>query len=466
VHLSDYLRILAKRWLLIATCAGLSVGAAAAVTLRSTPEYATSITLYVSTPNRPNDMASAYDASLFAQQQVQSYVDLLASQRVAAQLARQLADGLTPQQLQGKISASLIPQTALLQATVTDTSRHRALRIASALGPVFARVVSELERPTTGGPSPVRVTVVDDATLPGAPVSPRPDRNLLLGLLLGLLIGAAAAILRDTLDTSVTSEEQLRDLTGSPVLGVVGVQSKTVQQLMARGYQAPRAEAYRSLRTNLQFVHIDRPLKSVTITSALAGEGKSITACNLAFALTDSGRRVALIEGDLRRPSLRDYLGVKGSTGLTDVLVGAAELDEAMLSTRNPLLSVLPCGRVPPNPSELLGTARMHDLLTRIQQDVDIVLIDSPPLLPVSDAAILARISDGALLVTQHGRTRREHVARAAEYLRSVDAQLLGTVLNKAPAREDSYGYYTDPRMIPRSATFMGADPLPTDPRS
>ena len=183
MHLLEYVRILGRRWLLIAVYSILGIGAAIVVTVQTTPQYASSITLYVSSTFATPTASTAYDATLLAQQQVQSYADLLKSERVAKQVATTLrADNLSPQDVQAKIAASVVPQTVLLRASVTDTSQKRAWWIATALGPAFTEAVNELERPGPGSASPVRVSVVDDATSPNGPVSPRPLRNIGLGL--------------------------------------------------------------------------------------------------------------------------------------------------------------------------------------------------------------------------------------------------------------------------------------------
>lgn len=178
------------------------------------------------------------------------------------------------------------------------------------------------------------------------------------------------------------------------------------------------------------------------MTSSLPGEGKSSTASNLAIALTQAGWRVILVDADLRRPRIPDYLGIEGGVGLTDVLIERAELSEVIQSWGRDDLSVLPSGPVPPNPSELLGSQQMLRLLTRLTDEYDMVIIDAPPLLPVTDAAALAAVCDGALLVARFGKSRREHLARAVDLLASVNARLLGSVLNFAPMRGgDAYGY-------------------------
>jgi len=444
VRMLDYLRILRDRWVLVTACALLGAVAAVAVVLGSTWRYASSITLYVSSTDHTPTANTAYEASLLAQQQVQSYARLLDSERVANELATRIGGAMTPQQLQAEITASAIPQTALLRATVTDTSAGRAQRVAEALGPAFADVVDSLESHADGAPSPVRISVVDDAAVPDGPISPRPRLDVLLGVAVGLLVGAGAAVLRETADTTVKTVGLLRAAVCGPVLASVGTLDESHLEAV-REHRSPRAEAYRSLRTNLQFLNVDRPVTTVTVTSSIAGEGKSLTACNLALSLADSGRKVVLIDADLRRPQICGYLGLRGYNGLTSVLAGSTPLEQAMIVSRREGLLVLPSGPIPPNPSELLGSARMAQLLEQLKQDADILVLDSPPLLPVTDAAILAHISDGAILVAQYGRTRREHVTRAVEQIKAADARLLGAILNRMPSRggeADSYSYY------------------------
>jgi non-specific protein-tyrosine kinase len=288
-------------------------------------------------------------------------------------------------------------------------------------------------------------------------------------MLAGLFIAGLAAVLREATDTSVKSVEVLRGLTGGSVLASVGTQDKAQRQKL-REHRSPNTEAYRSLRTNLQFLDVDHPVRVLTVTSSVPGEGKSVTACNLALALADAGKRVVLVDGDLRCPQVCAYLGCTSRAGLTSVLIGASLLEETLIEGRNRLLRILPSGPIPPNPSELLGSVRMTELVERLKQDADIVVIDSPPLLPVTDAAILSRASDGAILVVRHGQTRREQLVRATDQLRAVEARLLGSVLNRVPLRGPdadpylAYGYYNSAQPIAplpgllNGASLLGAE--------
>jgi capsular exopolysaccharide synthesis family protein len=233
-------------------------------------------------------------------------------------------------------------------------------------------------------------------------------------------------------------------VSGAPVLGAVAYDRAATQAplITSLGNHHPRFEAVRILRTNLQFLDIDRDHKVIAVTSSVAGEGKSTTACNLAIALAQTGTRVVLVEGDLRRPRVSEYLGIEKTVGLTTVLVGRVALDAALQEAGTPGLDVLTSGALPPNPAEILQTDAMRALLAELRHRYDVVLIDSPPLLPVTDAALLASIADGAILVVRHGETGHDQVRAAVERLDSVGARLLGTVLSMSPAKElTRYGY-------------------------
>ncbi|MFI7587879.1 CpsD/CapB family tyrosine-protein kinase [Spongisporangium articulatum] len=230
-------------------------------------------------------------------------------------------------------------------------------------------------------------------------------------------------------------------------LGVVPFDRLTAQQpLVQSGDQGGRAEAFRTLRTNLQFTNVDDPPRVIVVTSALPDEGKSTTSANIALTLALSGASVALVEADLRKPAMSKYLGVSSGAGLTNVLAGQYDLREVLVPYGQENLALLPSGPKPPNPSELLGSAHMSSLLETLSTHFDYVIIDAPPLLPVTDAAIVAAMADGALVVVRHGKTTREGLDRAVQSLKAVNAKLLGTVLNFAPRKKrgggyDGYGY-------------------------
>jgi capsular exopolysaccharide synthesis family protein len=264
-----------------------------------------------------------------------------------------------------------------------------------------------------------------------------------LAALLGLLIGAGAAVLREVLDVTVKTAEALREVAGAPVLAVVpfDATAKQAPLVVAMDSHSARAEALRHLRTNLRFVDVDHPVKVLVITSAVPNEGKSTTAVNLAIAFAEAGSRVLLIEADLRRPRVAGYLGLEGAVGLSNVLAGQVRIDDVVQQWGSHGLRVLSSGFVPPNPSELLGSRNMATLLTQLRDEYDIIIMDTPPLLPVTDAAVVAANADGAVLVTRCGKTSQARIRMALASLRAVDSRVLGCVLNMQPSKGDA-GYY------------------------
>ena len=255
------------------------------------------------------------------------------------------------------------------------------------------------------------------------------------------MVGVGIAVLRATLDTSIKSVDDLQDATQATLLGSIAYDSGAAKNPLVTLQGTPRAEAYRSIRTNLQYVDVDNPPRSVVITSSVPLEGKSTTAANLAIALAQGGSKVLLVEADLRRPRVAEYLGVEGSIGLTDVLIGQARVDDAIIPWQRGLLDFLPSGAIPPNPSELLGSQQLADLLTELGTRYNVLILDAPPLLPVTDAAILTTAADGAILVARYGETRREQAEQAADSLRQVNGRLFGTVLNFVPEKRRTRGY-------------------------
>lgn len=444
MDIRDFVGVLRRRWLITALFTLTGLGAAIAVTLATRPVYEATVQDFVSL-RHTEKVANAYQDNLFSQARVKSYAEIVNSPAVTSQVVRQLRLPMTPRQLASRISARAPSDTVLVDITIRDTSRTRARDVANAVGSQFAKVVGKIEEPGDGRPSLVTVTVVRPAELPGAPVSPRPPLNLALGLLLGACAGLATAVLRDVLDTSVKTHEDIAALTGSGPLGVIGFDSHAKRHpiVMEADPQTTRGESFRTLRTNLRFVDVDRPPKVAVVTSCGVGDGKSTTACNLAVTMASAGVSVVLVDTDLRRPSVASYMGLEGSAGLTDVLVGRSALDEVLQPWGGLPLLVLASGALPPNPSELLGSVQMADLLAQLRSRAEFVLLDTPPLLPVTDAAVLAPQCDGVILAVRHGRTDRRELTRALDSLHNINARLLGAVLTMAPNRSSAgYGRY------------------------
>lgn len=315
------------------------------------------------------------------------------------------------------------------------------------------------------------VRVVTVAVAPDRPIGASPVRTYLVAGLAAAIAGVALALLLDLLDNRVMSRSDLeRSAGGLPTLALVPRSPDDDQDgVVSIAHPQSRAsEAYRTLRTSLQFLGIERPVEVVLVTSASAAEGKTTTAANLGVALARLGKRVVLLDCDLRKPRLVQRFGLVPSMGLTDVLVGACELvDVAQRVPDERGLVVVPAGSPPPNPSELLASSRMTDLVASVAAGVDVVIIDSPPVLPVTDARVLTGLCDGVLLVAQVGRSQRRHLQRAVEVLEQLDAPLLGAVLTNAAEEggasgADYYGdYYEDE--ITRRNDGHGAGDAPAE---
>lgn len=333
----------------------------------------------------------------------------------------------------------------ILEITATDEDARRAQRTAQAYALAMSDMIGELETRRGDQEPLVKATVVDSAGLPTTPISPRPLRNLALGIVLGCLIGAALAVARQLLDTSITGIDDVAELTEVPILGNI-FDSTAARGIPRRvlGEANPWGESFRVLRTNMQYVGVDSDRKVIVVTSPLQGEGKSTTAISLAVTFAQTNVRTVLVECDLRRPSLAGRLGLDDSVGTTSVLIGRVALADALQQYASTDLMTLTSGPIPPNPSELLQSHSMENLLAELRSDFDVVVLDTPPLLPVTDASILAAQADGALVVVRHGHTTREQLRLSIDRLETVGSKPLGIVLNMTPAKSgvsQGYGY-------------------------
>ncbi|MBA3841505.1 MAG: polysaccharide biosynthesis tyrosine autokinase [Actinobacteria bacterium] len=434
--LHDYLRVLREQWIVVMIATALGVGGAAGVYFFRSPEYTAKLTMYVSTQGADTTQA-AFQGAQLSQDRVASYTELLTSSRVTTDVIAKLGLPETTDELAKKMTATSKLDSVLIDVTVTDPDPRRATEILNAVGQVFPDLVNELERPTIpDATSAVAVRVVQPAQLPDNPSSTGLSVTLTMGLLAGLAIGLCGALIRSAVDVSVKAPEQLRDAVGVANLGTIAFDSHVPSRplIVHEKPQSPRSEAFRQLRTNLQFVDVDNPRKVIIVTSSMPGEGKTTTIVNLAITLASAGARVLLIEADLRRPKVADLLGLERTIGLTNVLSGRMHAAQVIQPWGEGALDVIASGPLPPNPSELLSSRHMGELLSELRNQYDVVLIDSPPLLPVTDAAAIAPVTDGAILVCRFKKTTCAQVAAAAAAVSAVSASLLGTVFTMVPS--------------------------------
>ncbi len=288
--------------------------------------------------------------------------------------------------------------------------------------------------------------VIDYAQPPRGPISPKPKKDLVLWTVIGLLLGILGAFVLEYLDNTVKTSKEVEKLLGLPVLGVIPwmeTDEEDAQPLITHfDPKSPVAEAYRTLRSNVRFATLGNPLKVLLVTSSVAKEGKTSTATNLAVAMAQSGQRVLLVDADLRNPRVNRVFKVKREPGLSDVLIGRVSLKDAVYEVPDiPNLQLLPCGPIPPNPAELLSSQAFQSLLETLKQEYDLVILDSAPLLPVSDSVELGKFADGVILVVRAGVTERDFLEEVRRIIENARLRVLGAVLNAVDLARH-YGYY------------------------
>ncbi|WP_123937483.1 polysaccharide biosynthesis tyrosine autokinase [Curtobacterium sp. PhB137] len=443
MELRDYIAVLRKGWVFILVLALVGVAAAAGFSLLKQPVYSASAQVFVSTETSgsASDLAQG---NTFTQQRVLTYSNLVSTPIVLLPVISSLKLDMTSDELAEIVTSDAPLNTTLISITVNDTNAKQAADIANATSESLTNVVESIEATDADGTSTVKLTRVKEAQVPSAPVSPNVPVNVVLGLLVGLALGVGVAVLRETLDNRVRSESDVEKISEKPVVGGIAYDSKASERplIVQVDPRSPRAESFRTLRTNLQFLDLGTGSRTFVMTSSVESEGKSTTVANLAIALDSAGFRVILIDADLRRPKVATYMDLEGNAGLTDVLIGRATVEDVAVPWGRGNLVVLPAGQIPPNPSELLGSRAMQDLIAGLEQQFDYVLFDAPPLLPVTDAAILSKKASGAIVAVASGRTHKGQLAGAVSALENVGAPIAGFVMTMMPTKgPGAYGY-------------------------
>ncbi len=450
--LHQFLGALRSRWLTVLASVLVVLIAAILTTLLTTPLYQASTRLFVSSTGGQS-ISDSYQGNRLSQDRVASYAEIIRGETLALRTIDRLNLDMSAAALRGKIEATSKADTVLINVMVTDASPVRARDLANALSDEFVVMVRELETPSPGVRPDARVVVEQRASIPESPVTPKKKINIALGLSAGLVLGIGLALLREMLDNTVKDRENLEQITGVGLVGSVPL-DKGRREQPAISFDTDNsaiAEAFRKIRTNLQFLAVDNPPRVIVVTSSAPSEGKTTTAINIALALAEAEHDVVLVDGDMRRPSLAKYLDLVSSVGFSTVLSGAASLADVLQATKYPHLTVLAAGATPPNPSELLGSQAAGKVLNDLRSQFDYVIIDSSPLLAVTDGAILATQADGTLLIARFGETKRDQLAHTVGILNDVGATLLGSVITMTPARGNSaysysysYSYYGD----------------------
>ncbi len=437
----DYLRTITRRWLLIAIVGALGGAVAWGYASAAPVQYRATNSVFV-TSDRGETTSELLQTSTFTQNLVQSYAQLATTPTVLAPVISQLGLNTSPQALASRISAVTPINTVFIEITVTSRSAAQAVTLADAISASLATTVADLAPKGPDDLPSITLKTVSPAQLPARPFAPNTRLIIITGLLLGLGFGVLYALAREVFDTRVNSAKDLDRVSTDPLLGTVGRKKRTdpaglVMRVMPH---SALAEAYRRVRANLEFIDVDNPPRSAVVTSAVARDGKSTTAINLALAMAERSSRVLLIDADLRRPSIAELCDLEGDVGLTTVLLGDVGPEDAIVRWSDGL-DVLPSGAVPPNPGQLLGSAAMKNLMQRLLLEYDFIVVDSPPLLPATDALGLSHLTDGAIVVARYKATTRQQLSTTLQSLEAVNARILGIVLNQVRERRAEVYY-------------------------
>jgi polysaccharide biosynthesis transport protein len=447
MELIRYAHVL-RRWAwMIILCPFVAAVAAAIISFLLPPVYQANVSLLVR-PAQPLTVDPG-SATLTSDQISRTYAQLMTERPLLEQVNADLDLHTTPENLAKLIKVSPQVNTTIIDVSADNTNPSLARDIANTLVSDFIAQVKSIEQQENTNPTSQtkdNLVVVSPAVTPVKPISPNIPLNTIIALIGGLVVALAIAFLMEYVDQSIKTDEDLTIRVGLiPIAHVPFTQSakKKRGELVSLQSELPTAEAYRNLRTNILFSGVDRKLTSILVTSAFPGEGKSRTAANLAVVLAEAGHKTLLIDADFRRPSQHRIFGIVSNVGITNLILQDRTEAEAVHAVEGiPNLWVVPSGPRPPNPSEMLGSARMVALLERFAHHFTYVVIDTPPVMAVTDALVVSAKTDATLLVAEQGRTTIPGLKHTREAIERVGGRTIGVVMNKLRAEGSGYYYY------------------------
>lgn len=508
MELREYIQVIrARKWVIVQAVVIVTLTALIVSLMMPKTYEGTAQVLITEKDAASAILGDALPLSSQPERALQTQVQLMMVRPVAEVTIKKLDLRTTSDELMKRVSVSAVPQTSIIQVTVTDPTPRVAASIANAIAEEYVRSSRDARRASVAAAADEVQRRLDDAkreildlgkkiadsknaddlqaqlqiatgtystlaekleqlrineqletgsgrvissAVPDMQeVSPRTYWNVLLGLVAGLMLGFAMAFLEEHLDSTIKSADEVERIFGAPALGTIPVdrmdRSTKRRLAIVEDPGSSTAEAYRVLRNSLDFVNFQNDIKTLLITSAAPGEGKSTVAANLAAALAQAGKRVVLVSVDFRRPTTDQFFQVNNMIGLSDVLLGTHSLKAALQRPGDDQLLILSAGKMPPNPSELLGSERMREVVGALGDWGEWVIIDTPPLLAVADPAAVARWADGVLVVSKAGETTREAAAKGVELLGKVGARIVGVViwgLDESKAGAAGYGHY------------------------
>ena len=455
-----------KIWLVAIVSVLCAVGSFLGTFYFVTPQYQASAMFYVNNSNIDIGSVSVgiTNSDITASKNlVNSYIVILKTRETLNDVIDYAGVDLTYGQLNGMITASSVNSTEIFKITVTGPNPEEATKIANAIEEILPKRIKNIIEGTSA-------KVVDTAVVPSSPSSPSYTNNTFIGFVIGFVAVVALIVLKEVFDTKIRTEEDITTVCAHPILAAVpdmaitekggyyyGYGDKRKKVTPRGGSEEPNiigsaisfsaSEAYKRLRTKLQFSFSDEGTSRVIgVSSALSGEGKSLSAVNLSYMLAQLDKKVILVDCDMRRPSLAAKLGIEKAPGLSSYLSGQTHMDTLIqqcgLSNEEDAFDVVVAGRNPPNPIELLSSARMERMLTKLQEKYDYIILDLPPVGEVSDALAVAKLTDGMLLVVRQHYCHRNALSDCVHQFEFVDAKILGVVYNCATEPNKGYGYY------------------------
>jgi receptor protein-tyrosine kinase len=456
VELQAFVSLIRRRWPIVVLAFIVCVAGSAALSESQTKQYSATARLIVTVPDIVN-VSQAVQANQVTSELMQTYAKMVDDNITTGRVFNRINGKVPIGEIKGKVSASAIPQTFLIDVRAGDDDPAFAATLTNQTAESLKSVIDQL-----GKPSGIEATILSRAARPTDPVSPQPTRDITVGGFLGLALGAVVALALDALDRTIREEEVAAEVFGAPVLCSVPKQRRLASDPLValKPGGSSTGEAYRALRTAIRFRESSQHLKTVLVTSAAAGDGKSTIAANLAIAMSLDGAKTILIDADLRRTRINTMFDLESGKGLTDVLLGKATLSEALVPWSRGL-SILQVGTYTLNPSEALGSQAMVKVLEEAKRVADIVIVDAPPTLPVADPAVLAALVDGTVLVCRWHKTSLHAASATRSMLDNVGADVIGVVLNaEGGGRSANYYRHYSTRPQHRRAERPPATPL------